>query len=280
MEINSITHSYKAFNEDIYGSIDNCCWILDGALPLNNVNVTDHSNDVVWVVEWWNEYLKENLKQMDKSICDILEEGIDALNEVFGKFVDIDSLDKLDRASSAIAILRKNGSTLESYVLGDTGINLMKKSGDLETLVDEKIEDFDNQVINMIFNNRERQDEITYKGYTDEELEVLRNNRMKMNNEDGYYILEHDRQAIRQGIYKECEASEINEILLMSDGFSAIHNKYNKLSLKDLFHACHNEGLEAVLHQIRQIEKDDLEFQRHKRLRQHDDATAVHIRIH
>jgi hypothetical protein len=277
MIINGITHSYKKFNEDIYGSNSNSCWILDGALSLNCVNVTNHSNDVVWVVKWWNEYLKENLNQMDKSIFEILEEGIDALNEDFGEFVDIDSLSKLDRASAAIVIFRKNGSTLEFFVLGDTEINIMKRSGELITLIDEKIEDLDNQVMNMIYNNRERQGKITFNGYTDEELKVLRNNRMKMNCQDGYYILEHDRQVIRKGIYREYESSEIQEMLLMSDGFSAIYNKYHELNLKDLFQVRQDRGLEYILNQIRHIENTDPDFKQHKRLRQHDDATAVYI---
>jgi hypothetical protein len=279
MTINGLTHSYKEFNEDIYGSNGSSCWVLDGALPLSHANVTDHSNDVVWVVRWWNEYLSEHLKQMDKSICHILEEGIGALNEDFGSFADIDSLSKLDRASAAIAISRRNGSTIETFVLGDTEINIRKKSGELETLVDEKIEVLDNQVMNMIFNNRDRKDKIAYNGYTDEELEVLRKNRMKMNSEDGYYILEHDPLAIRHGIYREYKLSEIDDMLFMSDGFSAIYNKYRKLSLNDLFIECQEKGLDHILSRIRHIEKADPEFKKYKRLRQHDDATALYVTI-
>lgn len=279
MKIDTITNTYKDHNEDIYGTTKNCFWILDGALPLSKAKYSNESSDVVWMVNWWNKYLLHNIEQMDKSIVRILEEGIDQLNMDFGQFTDINNLSKLDRASATIAIVRINGLTVENYVLGDTEINIQYENGSIDTLIDEKIEDLDNQVINMIFNNSERRNNITFNGYTDEELKILRDNRMKMNSIDGYYILEHDKKAIKNGIYKEYELSKIREILLMSDGYSAIYNKYKELTQHKLMEICKHKGTKEVLNTIRQLEENDYELKTHKRLRLHDDATAIYINL-
>jgi hypothetical protein len=274
--IDSITDTYKLYNEDVYGETQHAYWILDGALSLNKSKFTDGFSDVVWMVQWWQTYLREHLDQFDKTIITILEEGMGQLNYEFSKFVDINELTKLDKASAGIAIVRINKEIVESFVLGDVEINI-KTDKKIVTLVDDKIEKLDNKVIEMIYNNPNRDQEIAFNDYTKEELEVLREHRLKMNAKGGYYILEHDVRAIEKGIYQEHQLEEVKEILMMSDGFSSIDNKYNKLSREELFIKCKNEGMKSVLEMIRDIEKSDPTIKIYKRLRRHDDATAIYI---
>ena len=279
MKIDSITHTYKAHNEDICGNTQKCSWVIDGALPLSKAKFTDDVSDVVWMGKWWNTYLAEHLENMEKTIQEIMEEGIESLNEAFSKYADINELSKIDRASASIGIVRINGETVESFVLGDTEVSILYKDKEIDTLIDERIEFFDRQVIDMIYNNKERGNKIIFNGYTDEEVEVLRSNRMKMNSKEGYYALEHDIKAARHGIYKECQANEVESILIMSDGYSAVYNKYGCLSLRQLFDVCKAKVLKEDLQIIRDEESHDREFNNQRRLRQHDDATEVHILV-
>ena len=276
--VDSITDTYKLHNEDVYGATDNSYWIMDGALSLNRTKYTDDFSDVVWMVKWWQNYLKKHLDQFEKTIKTILEEGMIQLNHDFSKFANIDDLNKLDRASAGIGIVRINNENLESFVLGDVEINL-KTEKEIITLVDNKVEELDNKVMEMIFNNPHREREFAFKGYTVEELDVLRENRSKMNSEDGYYILEHDVNAIQNGIYREYRLDNIKEILMMSDGFSSIHNKYDLLSVEDLLAKSKNEGMKPLLKMIRDVEESDPKIETYKRLRRHDDATAVYINV-
>jgi len=276
--VDSITDTYKLHNEDVYGATDNSYWIMDGALSLNRTKYTDDFSDVVWMVKWWQNYLKKHLDQFEKTIKTILEEGMIQLNHDFSKFANIDDLYKLDRASAGIGIVRINNENLESFVLGDVEINL-KTEKEIITLVDNKVEELDNKVMEMIFNNPHREREFAFKGYTVEELDVLRENRSKMNSEDGYYILEHDVNAIQNGIYREYRLDNIKEILMMSDGFSSIHNKYDLLSVEDLLAKSKNEGMKPLLKMIRDVEESDPKIETYKRLRRHDDATAVYINV-
>lgn len=274
--IDSITDTYKAHNEDIYGKTDSSYWVIDGALALNKSKFTDGFSDVAWMVKWWQAYLKKHLDQFEKTIITILEEGIIQLNHDFSRFANINDLSKLDRASAGIAIVRMNKRKLESFVLGDVEINIQTDK-ELITLVDEKVEDLDNKVIDMIFTNPNREKEFTLNEYTKEELEVLREHRLKMNSKDGYYILEHDVNAIKNGIYKEYKLEKVKEVLIMSDGFSSICNKYKQLSAEELLKKSKNDGVGSILKMIRQIEENDPKIQKYRRLRKHDDATAVYI---
>jgi len=71
----------------------------------------------------------------------------------------------------------------------------------------------------------------------------------------------------------------IKEILMMSDGFSSIHNKYDLLSVEDLLAKSKNEGMKPLLKMIRDVEESDPKIETYKRLRRHDDATAVYINV-
>lgn len=275
MKIDYITDTYKLKNEDIYGVTDYSFWILDGASPLNKSNYTDELNDVVWMVNWWNDYLKENLNNFRNSLFEILEVGVDKLNCSFGKFIDIDCLSKLDRASASIAITRINEKKLECFVLGDVEIITKKKTGELEVLTDHRIEPLDKSVMELILSNDNRENEIEFNGYTRKELELLQHNRMKMNTADGYYILEHDKKAIKNGIYREYNIDDVADILMMTDGYSAIYNKYNKYEKLDLINECKSQGVKRILSYIRDIELKDNKREKYKRLKIHDDATAI-----
>ncbi len=275
--IDAITHTYKLKNEDSYGMTEHGFWVMDGASALKKNNYTSEGNDVVWMVNWWNHYLNEHLEQLDRSIVDLLEEGVDQFNADFSKFTNVDTLSKLDRASTGIAIGRMNGGKVECFVLGDVEINIQKKEGVIDVLTDERIEPLDREVMTMIANNPHRENEIVFSGYTSEELQVLQRNRMKMNTEEGYNVLEHDRDAIKKGIYRAYPQEEISAILAMTDGYSAICNKYEAFDRTELIDVCKNKGVKKVLEKIRVIEDNDQTMTTYKRLRLHDDATAVFL---
>jgi len=275
----AITHTYKSHNEDRCGVSEYGAWVIDGALPLSHAHHTDAYSDVVWMVTWWNQYLKDHLDDKTRTLRSIMRSGVDEINQAFGRFYDPRQLSKLDCASASIAIVRVNGDRLENMVLGDVEINIGCQNGQVLTLVDETMSTMDDQVINMIFNNPNRQKQIAFNGYTNAELKVLQDNRMTMNAPGGYTVLEHDPRAIENAIYKEYPLTDLKSVLIMSDGYSAVYNKYNLMSQKDLMETCINEGLEGPLNRIRQAEREDLDFKVFKRLRQHDDATALVFQV-
>lgn len=277
MKIDWITDTYKSENEDSYGMTLHGFWVMDGASALIKNNYTDEHNDVVWIVKWWNSYLESALDQLNKSLQTILNEGIDKLNADFSKYVDVEELSKLERVSSAIAIVRINGDIVECFVLGDVEILIQNISGKVNVLTDETIIQLDNEVMTLMGNNPNRENKIEYNGYTQGELDLLRNNRMTMNTETGYAILEHDKSAIKRGIFRDYPIINIDDILIVSDGYSKIYNTYYQCEQKEIISLCKKMGIRKILEMIRDIESQDGKMQKYKRLRCHDDATAVLI---
>lgn len=274
MKIECYTDTIKKNNEDIYGITKSGAFVLDGASALTNKNYTSSGNDVCWMVQWWKEYLEENLDKTIYTIQEILQEGIDRFNKDYGKFVDLSTLKPHEQLSAGIAIVRKNGELLEAYVLGDVEITIEDKGQEIVEITDHSLNNLDGEVIQMMGRNKKREDQLVFKGFTQAELDILILNRSKMNKPGGYYILSHSKEAIDMGIYKTFPLESIEECLLATDGLVPLRYKYSK---KDLFDRIRGIGVKELIKELRNLEETDRDKRNIGRLKTHDDATLVYL---
>lgn len=274
MKIESYTHSVKVDNEDVFGVTEHGIFVMDGASALEECHFTPEVNDVVWMVRWWQSYLMKYLDAMDRSLQDILEQGVKAFNEAFSQYKPVNSLSKLEQVSSGLAVIRLHETFLECFVLGDVEISVQGKDGAVEILTDDRIKPLDEQVIELMNRNKDRAKSCVYKDFTEEELALLKINRMKMNTDEGYYILSHDVMAISNGIYKVYQLDNLQSCLLSSDGLSLLDRYYTRNSLID---EIKNRGVKSLVDELRNFENEDTAMLVLKRLKSHDDATAIYI---
>jgi len=214
------------------------------------------------------------LDAMDRSLQDILEQGVKAFNEAFSQYKPVNSLSKLEQVSSGLAVIRLHETFLECFVLGDVEISVKGTDGMVEILTDERIKPLDEQVIELMNRNKDRVKSCVYKDFTEEELALLKINRMKMNTDEGYYILSHDEMAISKGIYKVYQLDSLESCLLSSDGISLLDRYYTRNSLID---EMKNKGVKLLVDELRNFENEDKAMLVLKRLKSHDDATAIYI---
>lgn len=274
MKIEFYTDTVKKRNEDIYGITRNGAFVLDGASALTDKNYTTSGNDVNWMVNWWKGYLEETLDNTRYSIQGILEEGIDHFNNAYGKYVDLSTLKPYEQLSAGIAIVRKNEGFLESYVLGDVEITIEDKDGECKVVTDKSIMNLDNQVIHSMGKNKKRKDQLVFKDFTQEELDILRINRSKMNEPEGYYILSHCKEAVDMGIYKTIPIESVEKCLLATDGLVPLSYRYSK---KSLLERIRENGAKEIIKELRNLEEADKDKKTIGRLKTHDDATLIYL---
>jgi len=274
MRIEFETDTKKQSNEDIYGLTKKGAFVLDGASALTYKNYTPSGNDVNWMVNWWKKYLEDNLDDTGFTIKEIIKKGIDNFNREYGKFVNIESLKDFEKLSAGIAVARKNQDYLETYVLGDVEITLETKNGDCTHITDDFIKNLDSEVISMISKNNGRNSEIVFKGFTQEEMDILIRNRSMMNKPEGYYILSHEKEAVDKGVYKKVKIEEVERCLLATDGITPLSTRYTK---KTLMENLRNKGVKEVIKELRKIEESDIHKKTIGRLKTHDDATLVYM---
>lgn len=274
--VDSISKSYKTYNEDMIGYNENAVWIIDGASALNSQNIiSKKENDVVWYINAWNQYLYNNLTTK-KSILEILKEGIEYVKNK-ANISNILNIDKFNLPSASIAIIRKIDNFLEYYVLGDCSI-IIKDNEKIESFKDDKVSKFDNLAIECIKNEKTFNCDF-FKGYSKNVLDVLIKNRGMKNNINGYWILEFDVEAIENGIYGKYEIYNEAQILMTTDGFSIYRELYKKETEHKFIQEVNRYGLKEIYKRLRNIEKKDSNGTKYPRLRKHDDSSAIFMKI-
>ena len=66
------------YNEDIIGVNPFGAWVLDGATGLNNKNLVSKKSDANWYVNWWNNYLHQNISKKS-TLKEIMMDGIEKI---------------------------------------------------------------------------------------------------------------------------------------------------------------------------------------------------------
>lgn len=274
MKIEFHTDSVKKYNEDIYGLTNMSAFVIDGASALTDRSFTPGCNDVSWMVNWWKDFLYKNIDDTTNSIQSILKLGVRKFNSDYGKFVDIKTLLPHEQLSAGIAIVRKNGDILESFVLGDVEISVEDKYSKCIIVTDPALKGFDSEVIELMKNNPEREKQLVFKGFTEDELSILIRNRNKMNTAGGYFILGHSEDAIDHGIYMEFCIKDIVRCLLSTDGIVPLNIKYTRNNLLERIRVV---GVRNVIRELRGLEELDLGKRSIGRLKTHDDATLIYM---
>lgn len=274
MKIEFHSDSVKKYNEDTYGLTYKSAFVIDGASALTDRSFIPGNNDVSWMVNWWKDFLYKSLDDTTNSIQSILKHGVRNFNIDYGKFIDIETLLPHEQLSAGIGIVRKNGDILESFVLGDVEISLEDKYSKCHIVTDSAVKGFDSEVIELMKNNNEREKQLVFKGFTEEELSILISNRKKMNTAGGYFILGHSEDAINYGVYKEFHIKDIAGCLLSTDGIVPLNFKYTRKNLLDRIRAI---GVRNIIRELRGLEESDLGKRSIARLKTHDDATVIYL---
>ncbi len=275
--IKSHTNTYKNLNEDYIYASENISFVIDGASGLSgNNHIKSSSNDVVWFVDFWKDYLMENLSDHTMTIADIVSKGVDkVLNSYKDSVDDFASISKYDYPSASIAIIRKTKSAFEYFVLGDCTAIFKLRDNNILKLKDDRVSRFDQKVISLIETRRHDLEYGSFK-FTEDERELLLSNRMRKNTPGGYFILEFDKKAIREAICGSIAIDEVKEFILSSDGFSISHETYGIVKENELFNVLKLKGPSSLIDDIRRLELEDDSIKRFPRLKLHDDCSVMH----
>lgn len=272
-----INKSIKKVNEDITYADEDMAWVLDGATGLIEKNLTSSESDARWFVNEWDKYLKDNLKDKCRTIREIVLEGIGIIRERFYKECGLDYIEEIKRPSASISIVRKNGEIIEYFMLGDCTLLIKDIYNNVSKIKDKSLEKFDNRAISEMIKVRD-ENNISWIEARKIIKPILIENRLLKNTQDGYWILEFDKEAVNHCIEGRLVANEIKNLALMSDGFSAIIDTYKYCNEDELIERLIKLGVENTYELIREIEEEDKDILKYYRLKKGDDSSIVFIK--
>lgn len=263
-------------NEDMVGVCKNGAWVLDGATGLNNKNLISKESDAKWYVTWWNEYLQENIDK-NKSLKEIILDGLDMIEKEYVIKLNEYDIESIDKPSASSLIIKLYKDKLEYFILGDCTLIINTLNKDI-IIKDERVCKFDEEVF-VRMNKLNKIDKLTLLDKKNILLPLIVENRLKKNSEEGYWILEFNKDAIEKSIHGYIDIEHEAKIMMSSDGFSCAWDRYDIFDENEMIKIGQNNGIEYIKDKIRELEREDKDGMIFPRFKVSDDSSCVYLHI-
>lgn len=281
IEILSDPGSPERANEDITGFNASCALVLDGATGLSPDRVmTGEASDAGWLVTRARELIIRDLAG-DAPPSAVLKKTVETLAAEFSHAADGRAVPRYALPSASIVLAHLYQGRLTLYGLGDCVAFVRDGSGAIRSF--SALRGFFASESQSARAHIRRTGGLKASGSLLADwptMSHLRKERSLQNTqESGVWTLGLEPEAMRHLTVQSLVVSGGCEILLCSDGFSALTDAYGALTPKQLMDAARSDGLAGLLSALRHIERvedpDGLRFPRFKRS---DDATAMLLR--
>jgi len=274
------------YNEDSFGCTEKSLWVIDGATGLNGKNIISDESDAYWYSQWWNTYLSDNIERYfeqnrDASLEGFLYKGIAKVRDVYEDILSSRGIDtsnsKLDLPSASICLVRINKDSLNYIILGDCRLYI-KQGQNYMKIADESVSNLDEEV----FDKMRKFDDFCSVDLDEVRLRVMDKiieNRLKNNTYDGYWILSFDQEAAKNAIRGSIQIDKKTRVMVASDGYFSISDKYGLCEEKDLIDLTFDRGIEEMYQKIRAFESDKSKISNIPRFKDKDDSTCAIFEI-
>lgn len=264
------------YNEDIVGVNPFGAWVLDGATGLNNKNLVSDKSDANWYVNWWNKYLHQNIHK-EITLKEIMADGIKLISDEYYGIVNKDKIEKLDTPSSSISIIKFYKDKIEYFLLGDCALHLKQK--DKVKIIKDRTLCYLDKLVYDEMENLPNLSKLSYEEIKSSVMKTIISNRLKKNTKDGYWILDFDKEAIDNSINGFIYIKDNIKLMLTSDGFSCISDRYNEIEEQELLNNIEESGIGNIYNKLRKIEEDDYLTTKFPRFKINDDSSCIYLDI-
>jgi hypothetical protein len=276
----SLAGDRKKQNDDAFGSTRAWGWVIDGATDLHEKPLTTYPSDAAWIATYLSERLAGSAMAFDlhgANTDDLRQEiksASQALREDWASAWPIPFEKWRSPIASVLILSEFEERSLEIVDLGDCRCFMLDADGgahvvggpddaaDAETQLAAQQTDADKPLL---------QRETT--------ISRLRQMRAELNREGAHWTFCLDPTCAAHVRVHRLELKRPAHILLMTDGFSALTDRYRAYDAAGLVRAAIDEGLHELGRELRAIETADAGGAKHPRFKASDDATALLLRL-
>ena len=280
MQIETITiQGVNEWNEDVLIINEQLCiyGVADGASSLVPYRSADGETGG-WIASQTVKKSIESVNNPSQLLLSLIEKANKQIGEKMQE-AKIDCVKKDHVWTTGAAVIRVHEKKIEYVQSGDCMIIAIYKNGTSRVLTYDHVEAFDSIAA-------EKWIEAIKSGMTDQkeirkEIDpIIRANKNKMNTSDGYSILDGSKEAMGYVENGFINRGHLQEIILCTDGLfmrDHIAQKEPIDPMKEIAQAVSNQGLQAYVNKLLEIEEADPNCLQYPRFKKSDDKTAVRI---
>lgn len=251
---------------------------VDGATGLTNQRLVDEcESDAAWLAE--NACKQFLSTKPDHPIRDLVMEIINEAREGVSRRNDLEVLEKYKFPNASFIMARHQGPVIELSGLGDCNAFVEFSDGSFERFSalpfhrEKEVQSALSDLQNRSGNEEALQSPVI--------MEILRQNRNIFNtDESGIWTLGLIAEAASRVFTLALPAGEIRNVLLMTDGFSALSDCYNLYAPEELIGLVQSQGLDSLNQKMRHIERvDDPDLVQYPRYKRCDDSSAIMLKM-
>ncbi len=263
----SIAGDAAKANDDRCGCGDALAWVIDGATDLGAPGLVGSRGGAAWIAMEADAAFAAADEGDVRSICDAV---FVRLARRFDAVRTRDPASRWELPSAAFLVARVAAQGLEIGWLGDCAIlirrgDTVEHIGPLDAMKDVE---------------RDHAAGLAEHGLGDvaRTAPIIDSLRERRERADRFVLGIEPAMADHIAI-ATVPALPGDEVLLMSDGFSALIGDYAALSAEVMMTAIGDTGLAPLIGKLREIEHEDADCMRFPRFKRSDDATALWLRI-
>lgn len=257
-------------NDDACGFTGARAWVLDGATDLHDAPLTNAKSDASWIAHFANA----RLHGAEGDLTAIVRDASSAAAAAFAHVTKGAAFEKWRSPISSLLLIEATPVGLNGVDLGDSRVFALDANGRAPTAggvaaaADEEAE--------LAAKQTDVDKPLLQRAAT---IDMLRAMRAGLNREDSQWTFGLDPACADHARAWSLELSRPAHVLLMTDGFSALTDRYRAYDAAALVRAALGKGLQELGRELRAIEAADAGGRRHPRFKASDDATALLLRL-
>lgn len=257
-------------NDDTLGFTNAAAWVIDGATDLDTARLTGAASDASWLAQMANASLYRHAGECDLRTL-IARASAEALAAMPPQSGDIE---RWRWPIASLLICAERDDLIEGAHLGDCRVFALGADGafyqsgadpdhaDEESANAAKQSDSDKPLLERT-----------------ETIARLRRGRALLNTPGNAWTFCTHAPCADHAAMWSFKMQRPGHVLLMTDGFSALADRYNAYDGPGLVRAAIDKGLEELGRELRAIENADAGSSLHPRYKKSDDATAILMRL-
>lgn len=274
------TFTISAVNEDALGYASDCAWVLDGSTGLNGKRLVaeEGSSDAQWYATAFSAFLQRELPASQEPLTELFSRGV---AEVWNEFKTKagGTVERGDVPCVLGTAVRISKGMLEYISVGDCVLLIGLKNGRVREIFDPKLPALDANTLRLGL-EISRREGLPLSQCKKLLLPELRRVRMSMNMPEGYISLADDPISVRSAICGELPLNEVEEICMISDGFSQYYDLFHMVPDGAAFLRLAAEHTpEELFERLVIKQREDETLERYPRFKLSDDATIFYGRI-
>ncbi|MEZ5994772.1 MAG: protein phosphatase 2C domain-containing protein [Hyphomonadaceae bacterium] len=257
-------------NDDACGFAGARAWVLDGATDLDDAPLTGAASDASWIAHFGNAYLHAASGDLRSQVS----AASAAAGQAFAALTAGKPIERWQSPISSLLIAEECEGGVHGLDLGDSRVFARDANGvvhiaggpddaaDDETALAAKQTDAHKPLLART-----------------ETIAMLRRSRAGLNQPGARWTFGVNPACADHAQAWRFELARPAHILLMTDGFSALTDRYRAYDAGGLVAAALASGLQELGREVRAIENADAGAHKHPRFKKSDDATALLMRL-